>query len=322
MKFVKFPSIENAYRLTIIENNRHVPVEVQQADKWVVTEKIDGSNVSIIVDRNEIGYEVARRNAIIKDENDDMGELVADSTRVKFWFECIERAVRDEMNRTLRDFDQVMVYGEWYGKGILGRVFYGDQKYFRMFAIAGIRGDEVIEFPFAFLQKFAVDHRLTGLMVPVIKYTDTYNEALQTPNDMPSLISPTNDIMEGIVIRPLYVGGSFRVKSKNEKFDEKAKNGKMPAVLAGDVLRLRDLFKQYATESRMFGIFSKLGTPTNNRDTGRYLAAFIEDIKEDFIKDHPEFLDEQFKDDRKQITNLGRLPYEIFITVWDKVLQQ
>ena len=127
MKFVKFNSIDRVENI-VPSKDRLYQHAIENATQWVITEKIDGSNFSIIVERGNPEFKIARRNDILVD-GEDMWNLVSGKSR----FNRLIESIREYMETEWSEFDQITVYGEWFGKGIMKRVFYGDGRYYRLF---------------------------------------------------------------------------------------------------------------------------------------------------------------------------------------------
>lgn len=72
----------------------------------MITEKIDGSNFSIIVERGNPEFEIARRNDILVD-GEDMWNLVSGKSR----FNRLVESIREYMETEWSEFDQITVYG-------------------------------------------------------------------------------------------------------------------------------------------------------------------------------------------------------------------
>ena len=136
--------------------------------------------------------------------------------------------------------------------------------------------------------------------------------ALEVDTNFPTKINPLEgNICEGVVIQPyskvyrLHSGATFLLKKKNEAFKEKQKARKPPAPVDSEVARMRGMFDEYITESRLRSVFSKEGCIQEPRQIGDYIRLVIADALEDFIKDHGAAWNVATKQQRGQITKVG-----------------
>ena len=311
MKFVKFNSIDRVENI-VPSKDRLYQHAIENATQWVITEKIDGSNFSIIVERGNPEFEIARRNDILVD-GEDMWNLVSGKDR----FNKLVEDIRQYMETEWCEFDQINVYGEWFGKGIMKRVFYGDGRYYRLFNAVGVKGDDIVPLAFNEFQQFIDHFDLNDIFVPVLAVVESYEQAIKYKNDLPSVLSPTGSIMEGIIIEPLDVRTPFKVKSKNELYAESTNHPKAVVIRNGDVERLHNAFMNYITLNRMYTVFSKLGYPREGvRAANKYLTTFVKDAVDDFVADHPDFKDAEIEArDRRYITNVGSEGFKLFSRV-------
>lgn len=112
MKFIKYPSLTNHY---VARQKRFVHFE----DEYVSTEKINGSNVSILVDQ-ENNIDVAKRTAILTEEErtqrpwNTLAQFVADQKDlVLAWANAVRNLAKEHGNIV-----QVHFYGELYGSKV------------------------------------------------------------------------------------------------------------------------------------------------------------------------------------------------------------
>ena len=77
-----------------------------------------------------------------------------------------------------------------------------------------------------------------------------------------------------------------------------------------EVEQLKQVFVEYCTLNRMIGLFSKVGNPTKANQIGMYIAKFIDDCVEDFIKDYPMYVDLDAKS-QKYICSVGNLGFDL-----------
>jgi hypothetical protein len=131
--------------------------------------------------------------------------------------------------------------------------------------------------------------------------------------------------MEGTIIRPIYHSGVindhayFVIKNKNEKFRENARTkGNTVTSVDGPLFALHQEFLGYINENRMYSVFSKLGTPTDNAAIPRYVREFVMDAREDFIKDHP-VVATYDKETIAFIFHITSEPYRLFKLVQSRI---
>lgn len=318
MQFLKFPSIEY-YDLYIRNKDNAVSLNQYISNNpgltWAITEKIDGCNFGLCVTKDD--FEIQKRNGLIENNNQDLWGLYKGKDR---FIEIVER-IREKLKQ-LPNIKQMIFYGEWFGKGIMKRIYYGESHYYRFFGISAITNDDkVINYPFETLYIWMTEWNQLDHLVTVLGIDTDLKRAVQYKNDFISHLTPSDSIAEGIVISPWNKSTFIRFKSKNDKFKESTNNEEewKKEFDNDDVYKLHTQFKNLCSESRMFGIFSKLGIPANgNKDASNYIKAFINDALEDLIRIYPEYNDFEYSQKRK-VTSIGKIPYNLFITVWNKL---
>jgi len=323
MKFKKYSSIENSYRdleINKIKNN------VNPNEEWVVTEKIHGANFSFLVNR-ENNIAIAKRSGIIKNENFYNSEKILNK-----YLENILILVNDFF--IFDNVQQVQIYGEIFGglynnktdkeaKKIQKEVQYIPFNDFIVYDIAVdyIEKDtyynERLFLEWDKLKEFTSKYNLKH--VPEL-FKGTLEECLNYPNKyitkVPELygLKPIeNNICEGNVIKTVkdIRIGTFKeraiLKNKNEKFKEKGKvKSKVKNVNITDEQRkwINEISK-YFEKARLDALFSKGEVKKEWKQFGKISGLFFQDVMEDFIKDNPEFLEED-KKIRKYIANLSQ----------------
>lgn len=291
---LKYPSIENSYNRKFIDGffERYPELKTTQ---YIITEKLDGSNLSIQFDKN--GFCFCSRNSVLSrsDKLYDIWKLVDSG-----YFCDIVKV----FSGAIKIFESVCIYGEYIGKGIQKRVNYGESKSFKIFDIA-VNG--------VFLPPFMTIKLLdtVGLMnyfVPILAYgIDGLEDVLSFNVIFDSkILSITDNKAEGVVIRPLYENyrspvATFILKKKNENFDERTKVEKPKLVVGEKLSNLRESFNSYINKNRLLGIFSKFGQITSQDDFGKYIGLMCVDAWEDFEKDFEETLHNVDKKDVKYI---------------------
>ncbi|MGN1038816.1 MAG: RNA ligase family protein, partial [Mailhella sp.] len=288
MQFIKYASIENLETARRIQSPAYV--HAQGIRGWVVTEKIDGANIGLYFRRGE-PMRIARRNALLK-PGDYFYNVFA---QVEKQLGAVKECFFDLLERS-DNIEQIILHGEYFGRRVMNRINYGTDYDFRFFGMTTVYDKGVVNAaPFSMLQAIMSMAGLGVFVVPVLGYFGTFKEACAYPNDEGTNIflnSGNPATMEGIVIyprdeSPVQNGKNLMFKNKNEAFVESTARTFHGEVISEEQKRISDLrerFKAYCTKNRMMSVFSKEGLPASKKDTGRYLAAFLEDAWQDFAK--------------------------------------
>lgn len=325
MRFVKFNSIENletAKRTNSLDYQR-----AKDIPYWVVTEKIDGANIGLyFTPEGEFG--IARRNDLLGAGAQFYNVFEQVETQLGDFVEAFKKYVKD-----MPSTKQVILYGEYFGSRVMNRLYYGCKYGFRFFGMCTINEyDELCHEAFFDFTVHMAEAGLSDYVVPVLELYEKFEDACAHANNaVTTLFSDEkhHDIMEGVVLHPYYAQpvsefGNFRFKNKNEEFTEKSSTKAERVADTEDVKALKALrenFKTYCGENRMYAVISKLGMPTSPKDTAKYLGAFVQDAWEDFVKDHPE-VEGVSAGERKFISNIGSEGYLLFKEVQAKLLQE
>ena len=129
--------------------------------KWILTEKINGSNIRIILtkpnDDGEIEVHIGSRKLILNP--DDKGS--------KVFFDCLDEVNLNKLRKYFKDVNStIVIYGEGYGSGIQKGSIYSHKKNFRVF---DIRIGQAYQ-DWSFVEKVCVDNQLS--LVPVYNIVD------------------------------------------------------------------------------------------------------------------------------------------------------
>ena len=301
MEFIKFPSIEGVWREKYIEKVKGYLSKQCNSCDWIVQEKIHGANFSIITDGINVKY--ASRNRVLSlDDNFYSFQDCVEKNGLK------EKTIKVFFDLKARGYTQInyiQIYGELCGghypncennfKPIQKGVYYSPEIEFVAFGDILINGDE-------FLNRNVAVEILEGAgfhVSPVLFKTDEFDNVVNYKNEFESEIFKLFDlpkiegnICEGVVIKPvddfvLHDGSRVVLKSKNEKFMEKAKElkqKKLKKELSEDEKNfLNEIFK-YITENRFNNVVSKISN-ISDKDFGKLLVEFQKDIENEFIKD-------------------------------------
>lgn len=297
--FYKFPKLNN------IDNITGPLIKFTKEHQWVVTEKIDGANCSIIVDR-EGNVNFAGRNHVIDDTYDvyHFSNMIKHDKKFAELVAYITKLVKDHQ------FETINVFGEYFGRGIQDRIDYGNQKYVRIYSclINGKHWCGFDEFNTLFNN---LDRQF---FIPVLGRFETFEQAVEFANAYGVTNNKISELApqcgEGVVIYSATSHEDILVayKHKCDQFKELKKLPivkQMKAAKYSSINALHEEFMQYATENRMYNVISKLGVPSDKSQYGAYARAFVEDAIEDFKLDHPNVLEDLDKNEIKQVFNLG-----------------
>ena len=313
MTFYKYPSIENSYQDEFIEKIRN---RAYDKEKYMVTEKIHGSNTQITYDVfNKCITYGKRTGDIVPGRDNDGADFLFDilepyRDRVIQLSEYIAKSHEAFRGTEILD---VTVYGEAFGgtyphkdveldkkaQRIQKHVYYTPHNEWAAFDIGftakGVTDRRLFMSPFLFRQladKFNIP------TAPILKITDSLDEALEYPTDGLSVVYKNyglppieGNIMEGVVIKPYFKDfwiGAHRIilKNKNDKFTEKKPGIKVEVKkeIHENVLAAIDEVSKYINENRVNSALSKIPGATI-KDTGRIIGMVSKDVLSDYIKD-------------------------------------
>lgn len=318
MIFKKYPSIDN------IEIAKRTSRDYQFMHtlkcRWVVTEKIDGTNIGICITRTD--WSISKRNSMLG-KGASFYNVYQSATKMLYPF--IE-AVQQLYLANHPEIEQITFCGEYFGSKVINRIYYGCEYDFRFFDSFFVKDDNIVWNSFQHTENILKDLNFSTLLVPVLGIFNNLSNAEDYPNDNITMFADDkhHDKMEGIVIRPYEYAISHDnhdciIKNKNADFLEKHCSSKAKkeceSVEENELKQAKEIFKSYCTESRMVSLFSKEGLPQNEKkDTGKYLKIFVDDMCTDFYKEHPEYI--SLTDSEKRfITNLGSDGYIIYKVV-------
>lgn len=296
--FVKYASIENSYREKTIEHirNHYHGVSV----KWVVTEKIHGTNLSILYDATDKSVKIAKRTGVLGDDASRKGFYRSDLalSRAEEAADAVFEWMKHMSVQTLQ------VYGEWAGGGsdgttkIQSGIFYSSTPEFFVFDMREGLINEDDKYVSAFIPPISARRicEKVGLTpVPLIGVCDTLDDALAVDTKFNSMIpkevlKEEENLVEGVVIEPenpsfLPNGNRVILKKKNEKWMEKSgkrKRLKTPISVSKEANVAMDFVSLLITEPRLEAVVSKIGP---DEKPHQYIGAFAKDVLEDLEKD-------------------------------------
>lgn len=292
---LKYPKLERVSRV--------LPHEDEAL--YVATEKLDGANFQIVVDKDgELSYFRRTGELSLDEKFYDFQSAVKDKEIVGLIEKVKEHFIFDE-------YDKVHLFGELYGGGINRRIPYLEKgevkiKFFDIF----LTGENAYKRIFSFNELINLFDRFgyLNLLVPVIKI-GTWEEVWGIDvESLKSVVSYKEDaISEGVVIKPLtkvildYYGSPVYVKKKSKAFEEisSIKKEREPK----EVHPLEEMFGTYINENRVLSYFSKEGRIKYYDQIGLYIKPILDDAWEDFVEDYPEAL----PDKRKIVGKNGKI---------------
>ena len=310
MKFEKYSSIENSYRNRIIKK---INKEGLDKEKWSVSEKVHGSNLSIWFDGNEI--KLAKRSNFINDNG--MNFFRADIILLKYG-ENIKQLFNDIKEGVYKNvsldepIENIAVYGEIFGgqynhpevekidrvPRVQKGVEYSPDIDFYVFDIKinekYVSVDEMTDLCEKY-KLFYAKELFRGGFEECLGYCNNFNSKIPEWLGLPLL---NDNICEGVVIKtikPKFLWGQSRaiLKNKNEKWSEKSKKSKKSSKskkeinLSKEALDILEELKLYITENRLKNVISKIGTITD-KHFGILIKDMSNDIIGDYEKDHEE----------------------------------
>lgn len=280
-KFVKYDHIENSYNNQFIDYFK----ETLKFNKFVIMEKLDGANFQIKI-FPDFTIKYGSRNIYLTEDFYNYKEVVD-----KIDLSLLKKEANYNDN-------VIILYGELYGKGIQNRIDYGKDKHIKFF-------DVKINNKFLAYDEFKMFCENFNLsIVPVIKENIFFDEAINFEVDnMITLINPfKNNYAEGVVIRiydnEIFKGHSrFILKKKAKNFIEKSIKKKIirqKKEINLNLLKYKEEVSRYINKNRILSLFSKIGKIESNNDLGIYIKEINKDVKIDFMKDNPDFDENDF----------------------------
>lgn len=265
----------------------------------VATEKADGSSVRFgLVDGV---YRAGGRNVEFN------GTKLMDSFGAEKWLN--EHDAEGRL-RSKYDCTNIIVYGEFYGKGVMKRIDYGNEKYFRVY---DVMIDEV------FLNPDDVEDVAGNLgfeILPIVYSGYNYLPSLEkVAAELTSVGTPREgNAREGIVVRP-----TIRLKDKRGKWViAKVKNPAFEEILPepkdnpGIPEDVRSKILRYATEERLTHVLTRMreeGIELTIEVTGDVIHRFVADV----IKEAEDMTDEEKKSIGKVIPSEAKKLYFAYL---------
>lgn len=309
-EFKSYNSIDNltnGYIEKIKLNSKYHP-----DDWWIVTPKIDGSNVGIIFGSTSNDYKISSRKRYL-DETERFHGIrdIVKELEGKF----IE--FRNRITKHFENVSSITFFGEICGgyyegieskvKPIFKRVQYSNKMEFVLFDVRVIFDDESVYYLSygdvqLFSQEFGIPH------VPML-YIGTLDECLEYSEKHYADLDPMwkifgmpheikDNIREGHVIQPedsWFIGESrVIIKHKNAKFDEKKdrekKKSRPKKIYSKEVNELISEGLARVNENRFYSVVSKIGE-YDMKDFGRIMNDIVDDVFEEFEREEGKLLE-------------------------------
>lgn len=339
-EFKKYSSIENSYREEFIERIKR---GCYGGLKYCITEKVHGANLQMTFDGKE--FKIGTRTAYIEaDQKFYNAFQVMEPIKPK-----LEKLFYHLKETYYKDLEKIILFGEIFGGSyphkdvpkdnhaskVQKGVFYSPSNQFLAFDIMyklAKADDSYAYFSYEEFETFCNTFEIPK--VPILGLVKNLTEALNFPNDKPSVVYQMYDlpriednIMEGVVIRPyfpdIYIGQHrLIIKNKNEKFQEKAKEEKKQSSpgnsLSDEHKAILDEMLQYNNENRVRNVISHLGEITI-KDLGKIIGLTNRDIIEEYNKNTGK-LTILAKEDEKRITKI--LNTQVSKTVKEIILNE
>lgn len=190
-KFSKFssPFVKDEKFLNTKELSQELPI-----GNWIKTEKIDGTNIRIIITKpKEDGSRellIGSRKLILNEE--DKGS--------KQYLDCLKDINMNKLLEYFKDVDStIIIYGEGYGAGVQKGGIYSKEKNYRVFDIRIGRAYQ----DFKYVKKVCINNQLN--LVPIVSVVDkiNYQECLESLRCFENTLINDGDggIPEGLVYK-------------------------------------------------------------------------------------------------------------------------
>ena len=290
MKFVKYPSLTNHY---VARKKRFIHLE----DEYVATEKINGSNVSILVDQQN-NIDLAKRTAILTQEERTQGpwntlaQFVAEQKDlVLAWVNAVRNLAKE-----YGDILQVSFYGELYGAKVQKMAYQESLDKVRRIRFFDIHVLFEDGRRFALSQESMLTILGEDYTVPVLrqgKLADLIQDAEELQSQLGECLA------EGQVYKPKHdyffspdLHGNIHypvVKHKYDDWAEKCKT-KVPqeVVYTESELKLIEAIESRITLQRVSNVLSHGDIDPIPENTGVVIKAVLQDIKEEITREEPE----------------------------------
>jgi hypothetical protein len=267
--------------------------------EYVGTVKMHGTNASVRLTQDGEVFAQSRNQVLTPDIKDNHGwrAYSLDSIGRDFWIETLSEIKQEaEIN------DEVVVYGEYIGKGVAkgAAVCLIPDNSFVVFAVRIGSGEDTVWLDDSFISKFSFpEYRIyNSTMFKRYSMTIDFNdleparEELQRLTDIVEKCCPVAKELgvegtgEGIVWRPSYSSefhkGRFWFKTKGEKHKDSGKGKKNKVEISPEKLKNIDDFVSYClTDVRLekgIAYLVEMDIPLSRKSTGQFLKWIGNDV--------------------------------------------
>ena len=258
---------------------------------FYATEKINGSNIQIKLDKQ--GFAYFSRNRQLTDTDPFYNKLV-NAGNTKKILKIAESYLKSN------SLDEMYIFGELYGAGILNMQYQENLdniQQFRVFDIF-IREDNHMrtlsqsEFYNLFDESLRVpDMNITKTLGELIR--DELNNNSKLGGETEGLVYKPVELQE-LVLQDDSIVNYVAVKHKTEKFAEIKARPKVKAQMATEDVEFVNNISRYFTMSRLEGLLGKLAIEPDVRNLSKIIPAYLDDVKEDYIKtENPQYFNEK-----------------------------
>lgn len=310
--FHKFPKITN-----VGSDDPFGGRYITSPSEWIATEKIDGCNVSIIIDKDR-SINFAGRTHLI----DDTYNIYNLKENIDKYSNLVNSLV-DIANK--HNFESLNVFGEYYGLGIQDRIYYGNDKNIRIYA-ALVNETNWLSIT-EFLKIFGnID---SSWLIPVLGKFPSWEEAVYfaedygIKNNITSTLSE-KDAGEGVVLYPTVKTTPtdfVAYKYKTDKFKENTQKSEdiikalnnQNRVNYVKTQQIKEILKDHININRVYSLISKVGKPKEKKDIGKFLSLLVQDALDDCIAEYPDLFNNLSSKEESIIKNLSGYPYQIYM---------
>lgn len=324
MIFKKFCEIENSYNEKYFERFSYY-----SNVKCVILNKIDGANISILVD-NTGDIRFASRNQLIGDNASFYNHLNI-FERIK---SNIIKLSKYLFSIDCKELDTIQFVGEIYGgiyphnliknsnnnSVVQKRIYYTPSNDIAFYDIILNYNTGVSTYlDWKLIKLYFYNYKLNS--VDVIEENVPFSEAIKRDyNNMPdptykkyNLPMIENNFSEGVVIKPMYDivfnnGDRMIAKKKSDKFTEKMKHNKKEKAdfnIDNYSPEFKDVYNNildYVTESRYHSVVSKMKpNDIDFKNFGNILRSYVKDVVKDYNKENDNLYNNLDKKEEKII---------------------
>lgn len=287
----------------------------------LVTEKLDGANVCLVVERGE-----GNKVRVFSRNGGDFSQMAEVQVALKKLSNFLSS---DELERraselagfsyslfnapreALESYEAIAFYGELINTKLMRRIkYYDGTPQIKLFGMAVLYEGKWTQLPYDALTNFCGNCLCNlpsfNIEVPTVQCLECLRDL-----DVDALLkmkskTSTDGAIEGFVIHSLFSLDErpFQFKIKTENFKECCSPARQEQILSDEqkaVKELNNLFLGYFTENRAYAVISK-HVEVTNKDISTVTRELFEDAKEDFFRDHPQLTDHP---DLKKILNAG-----------------